>query len=307
MSHLRLPPWIKTQLPPASALVAIERATYAKGLSTVCREAHCPNQGECARRGTAAFLILGDRCTRNCRFCAVRHGTPVQVRTDEPEIVAAAVASLGLEHAVVTSVTRDDLPDGGANQFAATIQAIRRASPQTTIEVLIPDFGGSAGALQRVIDAGPDVINHNLETVMRLYPLLREGASYKRSLDLLQRVKQKNMDIVTKSGIMLGVGETRGEVEDLIRDLVRADCAVLTVGQYLQPSRLHQPVERFIAPEEFADLEAWALAEGIKKVVAGPLVRSSYKAGAILRGLRSADPAEGMLNANAPHPKIPGT
>ncbi len=289
MSRLRLPQWLRTRLPPASALVAIERATYAKGLSTVCREARCPNQGECARRGTATFLILGDRCTRNCRFCAVRHGTPEAPAFDEPELVADAVAALGLRHAVVTSVTRDDLPDGGADQFARTIRAVRRVSPQTTIEVLVPDFRASADALYRVIDAGPDVVNHNLETVPRLYPVLREGASYRRSLELLRRVRERNKEIITKSGIMVGVGEMRIEVEDVTRDLVSADCIVLTIGQYLRPSRLHHPVARFVPPEEFAELEVMALGLGIRKVASGPLVRSSYHAGAILDELRSDD------------------
>lgn len=289
MSHSRLPEWLRTQLPTASALVNIERVTYAKGLSTVCREARCPNQGECARRGTATFLILGDRCTRNCRFCAVEHGRPEAPGSDEPELVADSIAALGLRHAVVTSVTRDDLPDGGADQFAETIRAVRRVSPQTTVEVLVPDFLGSAYALNKVIDAGPDVINHNLETVSRLYPGLREGASYNRSLGLLRRVKERNKAIVTKSGIMVGVGETRSELEDLTRDLVSADCIVLTIGQYLRPSRLHQPVERYVPPEEFAELEVMALKLGMKKVASGPLVRSSYRAGAILDELRSAD------------------
>lgn len=300
MSRLRLPKWLRTQLPPASALVAIERATYAKGLSTVCREARCPNQGDCARRGTATFLILGDRCTRNCSFCAVKHGTPTEVSSDEPSLVADAIAALGLTHAVVTSVTRDDLPDGGAGQFARTIRAVRRTSPQVSVEVLVPDFRGCPDALRKVIDAGPDVINHNLETVWRLYPVLREGASYQRSLELLRRVKEINKSIVTKSGIMLGVGETRREVEELTQDLVGVDCTVLTIGQYLRPSRGHHPVDRYVTPEEFAELEAMALVAGIKRVTAGPLVRSSYKAGTIVRELRSGDTSEVSLTRTAP-------
>lgn len=289
MSRQRMPEWLRTRLPEASSLVAIERATYAKGLSTVCREARCPNQGECARRGTATFLILGDRCTRNCRFCAVRHGTPAAVRVDEPQIVADAIATLGLTHAVVTSVTRDDLPDGGANQFARTIRAIRRTAPHTTIEVLVPDFQGSEDALLEVIDAVPDVFNHNLETVSRLYPVLRQGASYRRSLELLRKARESSAEIVTKSGIMVGVGESRSELVDLTRDVVAVGCTVLTIGQYLQPSRGHHPVERFVTPEEFAELEVMALAEGIGKVASGPLVRSSYMAGTILGELGSAD------------------
>ncbi len=280
MTHSRrLPPWVRVRLPGASAMAAIRIRTYGKGLPTVCKEARCPNQGECSAWGTATFLILGERCTRNCSFCAVRHGTPGPVRRDEPERVADAVAALRIRHAVITSVTRDDLSDGGAAQFARTIGAIRKKSPDTSIEVLIPDFQGCETALQTVIDAQPEVINHNLETVRRLYPSIRQGASYPRSLRLISRVRDRAPHVIIKSGIMVGVGETRGEVIELMSDLVRAGCVVLTVGQYLQPTPQHHPVVRFLPPEEFEELRDLASALGMRKIAAGPLVRSSYMAG----------------------------
>lgn len=282
----RLPHWLRTRLPAASAALSVKRRTYGKGLPTVCKEARCPNQGECSHRGTATFLILGDRCTRDCGFCAVHHGTPEPVRPEEPELVASSVAAMGLRHAVVTSVTRDDLSDGGATSFAATIRAIRKQCRQTTIEVLIPDFQGNWANLQTVIEARPDVINHNLETVPRLYPVLRSAAIYERSLELLQRVGTRGEGIVAKSGIMVGVGETRGEVIDLIRDLVRVHVHILTIGQYLQPTSNHYPVDRYLPPEEFDELRILATAAGIGKVAAGPLVRSSYKAGEMFEQLR---------------------
>ncbi len=261
--------------------------SYAKGLTTVCREARCPNQGECFNEGTATFMILGDRCTRNCAFCAVRHGVPDLPDAEEPRVVAQAVVALGLKHAVVTSVTRDDLPDGGARHFADTIRAIRSAAEGTGIEVLIPDFQGSDEALRVVIDAAPDVINHNLETVPRLYPQLRKGADYRRSLGLLRRVKELAPAMVTKSGIMVGAGEYPEEILLLIRDLVIARCSALTIGQYLQPSESHHPVERYVTPEEFQELTELAKAEGIRHVVGGPLVRSSYRAGETVDLLRN--------------------
>jgi lipoyl synthase len=279
MTHSRrLPPWLRVRLPAASDAAVIRSSTYTKGLPTVCKEARCPNQGECSARGTATFLILGDRCTRTCTFCAVRHGTPGPVRPDEPELVAQSIAALRLRHAVVTSVTRDDLPDGGATAFASTIRAIREKSPGTTIEVLIPDFQGSETALRTVMDASPEVINHNLETVQRLYPQVRPGASYLRSLRLLSLVKERAPSSMTKSGIMLGFGETRSEVLRLIGDLVLAGCTVLTIGQYLQPTTEHHPVVRFLPPEEFDELRDMAQSLGIQRIAAGPLVRSSYMA-----------------------------
>ncbi|AFM26786.1 lipoyl synthase [Desulfomonile tiedjei] len=276
MSRSSLPPWIKRSFPRASATSSIHRQTYGKGLHTVCKEALCPNRGECEAQGTATFLILGDRCTRDCRFCAVRHGIPAEVNAEEPESVAASVAALGLRHAVITSVTRDDLGDGGAHVFSETIRAIKRTRPLVTVEVLIPDFQGDLQALETVIDARPDVINHNVETVPRLYPLVRIGASYERSLELLQRVAASGT--VAKSGIMVGMGETGDEIESVIRDLVRVQCSILTIGQYLRPSPEHHPVAEYLRPEAFAELGVMALREGIREVVSGPLVRSSYKA-----------------------------
>lgn len=289
MASRRFPPWIRTRLGLTESLGKIHSETYGKGLHTVCKEALCPNQGECARRGTATFMILGDRCTRNCSFCAVGHGRPAAIQEDEPLLVAKSVKSLGLEHAVVTSVTRDDLSDGGASVFAETVRAIRNVSPSCTVEVLIPDFQGCPLALARVIDSAPDVINHNLETVSRLYAHLRHGASYERSLTLLQRVTDRGPGIVTKSGIMVGLGETRDELQSLFADLGRAGCQVLTIGQYLQPTPSHHPVSEFVTPEQFEELRDIALAAGVKKVAAGPLVRSSYKAGEVLQELRGLD------------------
>ncbi|MBI5247861.1 MAG: lipoyl synthase [Desulfomonile tiedjei] len=279
----RIPPWIRRTLSPVSASSKIFRNTYAKGLHTVCKEARCPNRWECESRGTATFLILGDRCTRNCVFCAVRHGNPVSPHSEEPELVAASIANLRLSHAVVTSVTRDDLPDGGASVFAQTIGAIRKKSPETTIEVLIPDFQGCKDALRMVVEARPEVINHNMETVQRLYPVLRSAASYSRSLELLQRVASAG--IIAKSGIMVGVGETREEIIELMSHLARVGCSVLTIGQYLQPSKKHIPVIRYFTVEEFLELKELALEEGLKTVVSGPLVRSSYKSAEMLREL----------------------
>jgi lipoyl synthase len=286
MGTHRLPPWLRTRLPVASHIAEIRGKTYLQGLHTVCREAKCPNQGECSARGEATFLILGDTCTRNCSFCAVKHGTPAGVTPDEPQSVAASVNALSLKHAVVTSVTRDDLPDGGASSFAETIRAIRKLSPGTTVEVLIPDFQGSRKALEAVVAAEPDIVNHNLETVPRMYPSVRQGASYPRSVELLKRTRDLNAGIFTKSGIMVGLGETPDEVAQVVRDLVDAGCKALTMGQYLRPTPRHHPVHRFVPPEEFEDIKKKALELGMIEVAAGPLVRSSYKAGEVFAKLR---------------------
>jgi lipoic acid synthetase len=261
--------------------------TYEEGLHTVCREARCPNQGECSERGEATFLILGDTCTRNCAFCAVKHGVPATAAYEEAHRVAASVNSLNLKHAVVTSVTRDDLPDGGASVFAETIRSIRDLSPRTTVEVLIPDFQGCRRALAIVVEAEPDVLNHNVETVPRLYPSVRQGASYARSIELLKRTTDLDAGIMTKSGIMVGLGETLDEVAQVVRDLVRAGCKALTVGQYLRPTPRNLPVQRFVPPEEFEAMKEMALALGMTEVAAGPLVRSSYRAAEIFERLRS--------------------
>lgn len=247
-------------------------------LHTVCEAARCPNRGECFSRPTATFLILGDRCTRACRFCAVEPGRPGPVDPGEPEAVAAAAQELGLRYVVLTSVTRDDLPDGGAGHFAATIRAVRRRLPAARVEVLTPDFGGDAAAIRVVVEAGPEVFNHNLETVPSLYPRVRPGADYSRSLGLLRRVKELAPDLVTKSGLMLGLGESEREVEAVMQDLSAAGVEILTLGQYLAPSRRHLPVARYLEPEEFAAWGERGRALGFRQVFAGPLVRSSYQA-----------------------------
>ena len=251
-------------------------------LHTVCESARCPNLGECFSRPAAAFLILGSRCTRRCGFCAVEKGTPLLPDPGEPAAVAEAARELGLSHVVVTSVTRDDLADGGAAQFAATIREVRRALPAARVEVLTPDFGGKRAAIRTVAQAGPDVYNHNLETAPGLYARVRPGADYRRSLELLRMVKALQPGIITKSGLMLGLGETAAEVEAALDDLLSAGVEVLTLGQYLAPSRRHLPVARYLEPEEFV---AWAeigKAKGFRQVFAGPLVRSSYHAEEIM-------------------------
>lgn len=293
MTTRTLPPWLRTQVPMASEAAFLSSITYSRGLATVCREARCPNQGECAAQRTATFLILGQVCTRNCGFCAVHHGKPLPVNPREPELVAEAVKNMQLKYAVITSVTRDDLRDGGASVFAATARAIHGLPEGVGVETLIPDFRGSREALEIVLAAAPETIAHNLETVPRLYASLRQGASYKRSLKLLNRVAQSSVDTVTKSGIMLGAGETRDEILQVIDDLVEAGCMVLTIGQYLQPTDRNHPVQRFVRPEEFAELKHQALAAGLPSVVAGPLVRSSYRAAEIMEQFRGSATSSG--------------
>lgn len=248
------------------------------GLHTVCEEAHCPNAGECWEAGTATFLILGDTCTRSCGFCAVKSGRPDGLDTAEPLRVARAVREMGVSHAVVTSVNRDDLTDGGAAAFAETIRRIRELSPGTTVEVLIPDFMGDWDALATVMAARPQVLNHNMETAHRLYPRVRPKARYERSLELLRRAKELDPAAVTKSGLMVGLGETKRELLLVFADLVDAGVNALTLGQYLRPSLKHLPVDRYYHPDEFAELKAEALALGFRHVEAAPLARSSYHA-----------------------------
>jgi lipoic acid synthetase len=247
-------------------------------LHSVCEEARCPNIGECWEDLTATFMILGEVCTRNCGYCAVAHGRPVWEDREEPERVGRAVGELGLEHVVITSVNRDDLADGGAAHFAATVRAIRRHAPGCRVELLIPDFQGSAEALRTVIEAGPDVLNHNIETVPRLYKVARHGGRYERTLELFRRARRAAPGLVTKSGIILGLGEERGELLDTMRDLRAADVNILTLGQYLRPSRQHLPVARYYHPNEFAELARIGREMGFAHVEAGPLVRSSYHA-----------------------------
>jgi lipoic acid synthetase len=277
------PKWLRRSLPTGPEYEKIRQLLKSHDLTTVCQEAKCPNQFECYGKGTATFMILGERCTRNCRFCAVGHQPQGQPDPEEPERVAEAVVLLGLRYAVVTSVTRDDLADGGASLFAETIQSIRRRSPKTLVEVLIPDLQGDRPALQLLLDAAPDVLNHNIETVAPLYREVRPQAVYRRSLELLRRTKDMHPGMPTKSGIMLGFGESHAELLQTWRDLLAAGVDILTMGQYLQPSGEHLPVQRFVPPEEFAALETEALALGFAGVASGPFVRSSYQAEKLYR------------------------
>ena len=272
------PPWLKVRFPGGPNYVRLKQIMQAQRLHTVCEEAHCPNIGECWEAGTATFMILGEICTRACAYCAVTSGRPLPLDLAEPLRVAQVVRELGLSHAVVTSVDRDDLPDGGAAAFAATIRAIRRLSPQTTIEVLTPDFMGDWDALAVVMAAQPEIMNHNTETVPRLYRRARPRGSYTRCLELLRRCKELDPGTISKSGIMVGLGETRPEISAVLRDLRGVGCEVLTVGQYLRPSAKHLPVDRYYPPEEFAEIGAEARALGFTHVESGPLVRSSYHA-----------------------------
>ncbi len=275
----RLPDWLKKTFFPGASSASVRRQITTLGLNTVCHQAMCPNRPECFARGTAAFMILGDTCTRSCGYCGVTDGQPSPPRADEPVAVATAAAKLGLGHVVVTSVTRDDLPDGGASAFAETIGAIRTALPEATVEVLIPDFAGHSESLQSVLTAGPDVLNHNIETAPRLYPTARPQANYRRSLELLKRAGQfGNRSIHIKSGFMVGLGETDTEVTALLTDLKSVGCEIVTIGQYLAPSEDHLPVARFIPPEQFDAWEVDGLKMGISAVLAGPFVRSSYMA-----------------------------
>jgi lipoic acid synthetase len=272
------PDWLKVRFPGGPNYARIDRWHREEGLHSVCRSAACPNQGECWSRGTATFMVLGDRCTRDCRFCNVGFGAPLPPDPAEPARIARAVAELGLRHAVITTVTRDDLADGGAAHLATTTAAIRAAAPQCRIELLISDLQGDREALKTLLAAAPDLLGHNVETVPRLYPVVRQGASYARSLELLAAVRQLPLAIPTKSGLMLGLGETAAEVELVLYDLRRAGVDYLTLGQYLAPTRGHYPVAQFLPPEEFADWRRRALALGFRSVEAGPLVRSSYHA-----------------------------
>ena len=272
----RRPEWLKIRLPLGEGYTQVRDLVVQNRLHTVCESARCPNIGECWGAGTATFMILGDICTRSCGFCAVKTGRPLGLDLDEPERLARAIQSLGLRHAVITSVNRDELADGGAGIFAACIRAVRRELPGCRVEVLIPDFQGNWDALQTVLDASPDILNHNTETVPRLYHRVRPQAKYARSLELLQRAKAQGA--FTKSGIMVGIGETDAEIVDVIRDLRGVDCDVLTIGQYLQPTRDHLPVERFVEPARFARYREIALEMGFRYCESGPLVRSSYHA-----------------------------
>lgn len=280
----RKPDWLKVRFPAGPNYARIDRLHREQGLHSVCRSANCPNQGECWEQGTATFMILGNHCTRDCRFCNVAHDTPLVVDRQEADKVALAIAELGLRHAVITSVTRDDLADGGAGQFAAVTRAIHTRSPECRVELLIPDLQGNHEALKIILLAGPEVLGHNLETVPRLYPVARAGADYHRSLKLLTAAKERASDIPIKSGLMLGMGETLAEVLAVMKDLHLAGCSMLTLGQYLQPTRNHLPVTRYIDPDEFSELRLKGLQLGITHIEAGPLVRSSYHAAEQFKG-----------------------
>ena len=281
----RHPDWIRSRLPAGDNYHQLKELLRGLSLNTVCEEAHCPNIGECWEQRTATIMILGDTCTRACGFCAVKTGRPTWNDEDEPRRVAEALSGLGLEHVVVTSVARDDLPDGGAHIFANTIRALREACPGMGVEVLIPDFNGTDEPLRAVMAAGPDILNHNLETVERLQKPVRKRARYGRSLDVLARAKAFSREstgrddaVHTKSSLMVGLGEERGELSQAFRDLRSVDCDILTIGQYLQPTQAHLPVIRYVHPDEFAEMRQEALAMGFKHVESGPLVRSSYHA-----------------------------
>ena len=273
-----IPEWIRVRVTEGGNFKELKQIVQGRHLHTVCEEARCPNIFDCWSRRTATFMILGDVCTRACRFCAVTSGRPVELDIGEPLRVAESVAQLGLRHAVITSVDRDDLADGGAGMFARTIKAIRRRSPATTIEVLTPDFQGDLAAVQTVVEARPDIFNHNTETVPRLYARIRPKAVYANSLALLQHVKRLAPEMVTKSGLMVGLGETEDELLDVFRNMRAHDIDVLTVGQYLRPSKKHADVARYYRPEEFVQLKQQAMEMGFAHVEAGPMVRSSYHA-----------------------------
>ena len=282
MTETRKPPWLKKRIPPMEDLAKIKAILHRGNLHTVCEEARCPNLGECFSRGTATFLILGRVCTRHCGFCAVEHGIPSPPEEKECEELVDAVKKMGLRYVVITSVTRDDLSDGGSSGYARAVRALRAFDPEIKIEVLIPDFNGDLSCLLAVLRETPDVLNHNVETVCRLYPQVRPQADYRRSLELLKRAKKSSPHLLTKSGFMLGLGETQQEVLDLLRDLRDAGCNFLTIGQYLQPRPDRLPVARYIPPEEFEEYKKIAEEMGFERVASGPFVRSSFHASRML-------------------------
>ncbi|MDR1931662.1 MAG: lipoyl synthase [Spirochaetales bacterium] len=281
---LRKPEWLKIKVRGGENLNTVKNLLSGYALHTVCKEANCPNRMECYANRTATFMILGAVCTRGCAFCNVKRGSPSPVDSGEAGRIAEVSAQLGLRYAVITSVTRDDLPDGGAAHFAHVIRTLKTALPEILVEALVPDFQGSRDALQTVLEALPDVLNHNVETVPRLYPAVRPQAVYERSLELLRRVKQAaagGMGVKTKSGIMVGLGESPDEIREALRNLREADCDYLTIGQYLAPSAKHYPVAEYITPACFEEYKSWALSAGFQGVASGPFVRSSYKAAAM--------------------------
>ena len=287
----RLPSWIRAKFPGGPNYLRLKSLMREEGLHTVCEEARCPNVGECWEAGTATFMILGDTCTRACRYCAVKTGLPGAVDLGEPDRVARAVQKMALGHAVITSVDRDDLPDGGAEIFARTIGRVRALAPGCTVEVLIPDFKGMEAPLATVMAARPDILNHNTETVPRLYRRARPGGRYTWAIELLARAKEMDPEGITKSGVMVGLGETREELLQVMDDLRAVSCDVLTIGQYLRPGPEYLPVDRFYTLEEFAELKAEAVSRGFAHVESGPLVRSSYHAEQQVPGRRKTNSA----------------
>jgi lipoic acid synthetase len=283
MEKMLKPPWLKKRITLGADIQKVSVLLREARLHTVCQEAHCPNLPECFSRLTATFMIMGNVCTRNCRFCAVTHGTPVPLDEEEPRRVASAAHQLGLQYVVITSVTRDDLEDGGAIHFANTVSAIKERQPNTLVELLVPDFLENPSSLDIILSTPPDVLNHNLETIPRLYPRVRSQADYRRSLHLLQGVRSRNTSMLTKSGLMLGLGETESEVVGVMQDLLDVGCRLLTLGQYLQPSKEHHPVIRYLHPEEFEGYKARGERMGFLEVASGPFVRSSFRAAQMYR------------------------
>lgn len=273
---IRKPGWLKIKLPKGDNYLKVKGILEEKGLHTICSSGKCPNMGECWNAGTATFMILGDICTRSCKFCATKTGKPLAVDANEPEKIAQSVNQLALKHVVITSVDRDDLPDGGAAIWAATVRRVKELNPGTTIETLVPDFGGNAGYLQQVIDAAPDIISHNLETVRRLTPQIRSAAQYNRSLEVLRQIAASGLR--AKSGIMVGLGETEAEVLETMDDLRQVNCSIFTIGQYLQPTLSHLQVVEFIHPDIFEKYRVAGIDKGFTHVESKPLVRSSYHA-----------------------------
>jgi len=288
MRRKRLPYWLKKKIPSMKAIENMEKILRDHSLHTVCESALCPNLGECFKDKTTTFMILGNICTRNCSFCAVKKGKPLPVDKDEPKNVAKTANLLKLSHVVITSVTRDDLEDGGANQFADCIKEIKKLNPNPTVEVLTPDFGGNFKNLNIVLAYFPDVLNHNIETVKRLYPKIRPDADYNRSLRILEKAKNYSKNIVVKSGFMVGLGEKWEEIVSLLKDLSDINCDIVTIGQYLQPSKNHTSIYKFYTPDEFINLKQIALEMGIKYVESGPFVRSSYKASDALKYFKNS-------------------
>lgn len=278
----KLPEWVKRGIIDTETTRTVRKILRENKLNTVCESARCPNRNECYSKNTATFMILGNTCTRNCRFCSVNTGLPEHVNPDEPELIAEAVKKLGLNYVVITSVTRDDLEDGGATHFANTIKAIKNMDPEIKVEVLTPDFQGSLDSINIVLEARPNVFNHNIETVKYLYPEVRPQAEYKRSLEMIKYIKSKNPDIYTKSGLMVGLGENFKQICELFEDLKEHNCDIVTVGQYIQPTRNHLKVHNYLTPEEFEQIKQLALKIGIKYPICAPLVRSSYKAKEII-------------------------